>query len=129
MKNFRRLGTAPMLIVEDEVQVLLLAESILQGAGYDTLTASTLAEAQAVLHSEHKVDLIFTDITLGDADEAGLQVGQFANQLKELPVIYTTGRGVTDGMIALFVERHAFLPKPWKPEDLIAKVAEMLREP
>jgi DNA-binding NtrC family response regulator len=120
---------ATVLIVEDEVQVLLLAESILQGAGYDTLTASTLAEAQAVLHSEHKVDLIFTDITLGDADEAGLQVGQFANQLKELPVIYTTGRGVTDGMIALFVERHAFLPKPWKPEDLIAKVAEMLREP
>jgi DNA-binding NtrC family response regulator len=121
---------ALVLIVEDETQVLLLAESILQGAGYETLTASSLAEAQAILHSpEHKIDVIFTDITLGDEAEAGLQVGQIASQLESIPVVYTTGRGVTDGMIALFAERHAFLPKPWKPENLIAKVAEMLRGP
>jgi DNA-binding NtrC family response regulator len=120
---------ATVLIVEDETQVLLLAQRILQQAGYETLSASTLAEAQAILHSEHKVDLIFTDITLGDENEAGLQVGQVASQLKSLPVIYTTGRGVTDGMIALFAERHAFLPKPWKPERLIQTVAELLREP
>jgi DNA-binding NtrC family response regulator len=58
-----------------------------------------------------------------------VQVGQVAGQLKSLPVIYTTGRGVTDGMIALFAERHAFLPKPWTPERLIQTVAELLREP
>jgi DNA-binding NtrC family response regulator len=120
---------ATVLIVEDEPQILLLAESILKQAGYETLSASTLAEAQAILHSEHKIDLIFTDITLGDEIEAGLEVGQVAGQLKSLPVIYTTGRGVTDGMIALFAERHAFLPKPWMPERLIQAVAELLREP
>jgi hypothetical protein len=44
---------AVVLIVEDEVQVLVLAESILQHAEYETLSASTLAEADAVIHSEN----------------------------------------------------------------------------
>jgi two-component system, response regulator PdtaR len=121
---------ATVLIVEDVAQVLVLAESILQEAGYETLSASTLAEAQAILDSEQQIDLVFTDIELRDEPEAGLQVGQAATQANQgIPVIYTTARGATDGMIALFVEPHAFLPKPWKPEQLIGTVADLLRKP
>ena len=78
---------AIVLIVEDEVQVLVLAESILQHAGYETLSASTLAEADAVIHSENKFDLIFTDLGLGNQAEAGL--GQSASQARPgIPVLY-----------------------------------------
>jgi hypothetical protein len=35
-----------------------------------------------------------------------------------LKVLYTSGQGVTDGMIALFVENSAYLPKPYTVEQL-----------
>jgi CheY-like chemotaxis protein len=37
---------ARIVIVEDEIQVLMLAESVLQQAGHDTVCASTVAEAK-----------------------------------------------------------------------------------
>jgi len=44
----------------------MLAESVLQQAGHDTVSASTLAEAQAIINSKpEKSDLMFTDVQLG----------------------------------------------------------------
>ena len=49
---------ACVLIVEDETQVLMLAESVLQQAGHDTLSAATVAEAQAIIiNSDEKFAL------------------------------------------------------------------------
>ncbi len=36
---------ASVLIVEDEAAILMLAESVIQDAGYDTLSAASLPEA------------------------------------------------------------------------------------
>jgi CheY-like chemotaxis protein len=41
-----------VLIVEDDTQVRMLAEAVLQGAGYETRSASTRAEAQAFFASD-----------------------------------------------------------------------------
>ena len=119
---------ASILVVEDEPTVLILGESVLQRAGYETLTAGTLAEAQAVIHSDRKLDLVFTDITLPDNPEGGLQVGQLVRQARPgVPVLYTSGRALTDGMKELFVERSSFLPKPYTDEHLITAMAALLR--
>ena len=119
---------AIVLIVEDEVQVLVLAESILQHAGYETLSASTLAEADSIVQSENKIDLIFTDLGLGDQAEAGLELGQSASQARPgIPILYTSGRSLTDGMRSLFSEPCAFLPKPYTDHNLIHGIAELLR--
>jgi len=119
---------ASILVVEDEPTVLVLGESVLQRAGYETLTAGTLAEAQAVIHSDQKLDLVFTDITLPDNPEGGLQVGQLVRQARPgVPVLYTSGRALTDGMKELFVERSSFLLKPYTDEQLITATAGLLR--
>jgi DNA-binding NtrC family response regulator len=112
---------ATVLIVEDDTEVRVLAGSIFREAGYTTLSAGTLTEAHAILHSE-------TDMTLVDEQEAGLQIGQSAAQAGDgVPVIYTTGRGVTDGMIALFLEPHRFVPKPWTEQ--VLRAADDLLQP
>lgn len=119
---------ASILVVEDEPTVLVLGESVLQRAGYETLTAGTLAEAQAVIHSDQKLDLVFTDITLPENPEGGLQIGQLVRQARPgVPVLYTSGRALTDGMKELFVKRSSFLPKPYTDEQLISAVADLLR--
>ena len=73
---------ARIVIVEDEIQVLMLAESVLQQAGHDTVSASTVAEAQALINSKHdKFDLVFADVELGggvrrSSDRTSYQSGQ-----------------------------------------------------
>ena len=53
---------AVVLIVEDEEQVRLLAESYLQEQGHQTVSAATAEEALAALEATERVDLLFTDI-------------------------------------------------------------------
>jgi DNA-binding NtrC family response regulator len=118
-----------VLVVEDEAPILVLVESILQEAGYETLSASTLAEAEALIHSDRPIDLVFTDVNLGADHEGGLQVGQTVRQAKpKTPVVYTSGRGLTDGMKNLFVKQSLFLPKPYTNEQLVEAVASLLRK-
>jgi DNA-binding NtrC family response regulator len=121
-------NVAVVLIVEDDEQVRVMADSILQDAGYETRSAATMAEAHAILASDEKIDLLFVDLELMDDQEAGLDVAQAAAKTRQgLPVIYTTGRGITDGMLALFVKRNVFLAKPYRAEQLLTAVANVLK--
>ncbi len=110
---------ARVLIVEDEEQVRVLAESYLREQGHQTLSAATPAETLAALKVADGIDLLFTDLGLGDERQAGLDLAKEARrQRPDLKVLYTTGQGVTDGMKAMMVERSALLEKPYTVEQL-----------
>ncbi len=118
---------AVVLIVEDEEQVRVLAEAIVQEAGHETLTAATAEQAVAMIGERPDIDLLFTDIGLQQDLEAGLQLARdLVVRKPALPVLYTTGQGVTDGMRAMFTEPFGFLPKPYTPDDLKAAVGNLL---
>ena len=118
---------ARILVVEDDTQVRTLAVSILQEAGHETLSAATVAEGQAIIHSAENFDMVFTDVTLANHDEGGITIGQMAGQERPgTPVLYTSGRALTDGMKSLFAERSAFLPKPYTPQQLTEAIADLL---
>ena len=109
---------AVVLIVEDEEQVRVLAEAIIQELGHETLTAGTAEQALGVIQERPDVDLLFTDIGLQQDLEAGLKLAKgIAARRPGLPVLYTTGQGVTDGMRAMFADPFGFLPKPYTPDD------------
>jgi two-component system, NtrC family, nitrogen regulation response regulator NtrX len=117
---------ALILIVEDEEQVRVLAESILQERGHETLSAGTTEQALALLEGERKPDLLFTDITMQGDVQAGLHLAQEAmKRVPEMPVLYTTGQGITDGMKALFVDPHGYIPKPYTADQLGIAVANL----
>jgi CheY-like chemotaxis protein len=118
---------AVVLIVEDEEQVRVLAEAIVQELGHETLTAGTAEQALAVIQERPDVDLLFTDIGLQQDLEAGLQLAKgIAARKPGLPVLYTTGQGVTDGMRAMFADPFGFLPKPYTPDDLTTALGNLL---
>ena len=53
--------------------------------------------------------------------EAGLRLATKACEIRpDLRVLYTTGQGITDGMLAMFVKNSAFLPKPYTVDQLTA---------
>jgi DNA-binding NtrC family response regulator len=120
---------AIILVVEDEPPVLVLAESLLKQAGYLTLSAGRVAAARPILESDQELHAIFTDIPLADDPEGGLQIGRLSAELRPgLPVLYTTGRGVTDAMIHRFVQPSEFLAKPYTGPQLTTALANLLRD-
>jgi two-component system cell cycle sensor histidine kinase/response regulator CckA len=118
---------ASVLLVEDDEQVRVLAESILKDAGHSVVTATGIDGSQALLDGEQPVDVLFVDITLGNDPEAGLKTAQHARERRpHLPILYTTGLAVDDGMKALFVEPCQFMPKPYTAEQLKKSIAFLL---
>ena len=119
---------AKVLIVEDEAMVLVLAESVIQSAGYETISAASLSEATALVSSKDgHLDLVFTDINLGDDAEGGVQIGHLVRQQRPaVPVLYTSGRNLTDGLKEMLVDRSDFLPKPYTDTQLLEALAALL---
>ncbi len=110
---------ATILMVEDEDQVRVLAESYLRDQGHQTLSAATAEEAMAVLAERDNVDLLFVDVELAEGRQQGLELAnKVVARNPKLKVLYTTEQAVTDGMRALLVEKSAVLPKPYTIEQL-----------
>jgi DNA-binding NtrC family response regulator len=110
---------AIILLVEDDEQVRVLAESFLQTTGHSTLSAASSEQALALLETNDPVDLLFVDVNLHGDAEAGLSLAKKAIELRpNLKVLYTSAQGLTDGMTALFVPNSAYLPKAYTVEQL-----------
>ncbi len=110
---------AIVLLVEDDDQVRVLTGSFLEQQGHRVLSAGTAGGAIAILKKTDHVDLLFTDVDLRGEIAAGIDLAVDAKQAHaNLRVLYTTGRAITDGMKARFVEGSAFLEKPYTVEQL-----------
>jgi CheY-like chemotaxis protein len=110
---------AIVLLVEDEDQVRLLAESYLEEQGHQVLSAGTPQGALAILQNSPGVDVLFTDLDLKGDIHAGIKLADEAvRALPKLRVLYATGRAITDGMRARFVPGSGVLEKPYTVDQL-----------
>jgi PAS domain S-box-containing protein len=57
-------GSETILIVDDEVELLQLADQYLSALGYRTFTAENAAQALKVLTGDEKIDLLFSDVVM-----------------------------------------------------------------
>ena len=118
---------AVILIVDDDVFISAIAETMIQEWGHDTLLASDVDEALSLLRSSQHIDALFTDIYLKRAVLGGCDLAPQAVMLwPKLRVLYTTGNSITDKMKALFVEGSHFLQKPYTQQQLQTSVEELL---
>lgn len=69
---------AIVLLVENEDQVRVLAESYLEEQGYTVLTAASKDGALAILESSQAIDVLFVDLGLKDEIDGGLDLGKSA---------------------------------------------------
>jgi DNA-binding response OmpR family regulator len=114
---------ATVLLVEDDDQVRVLAESYLEEQGHEVLSAGTAPGALALLAKSSQLELLFTNVDLKGEIAAGIGLPHEAvnrrPNLKE--------RNLTDGMKARFVKNSAFLPKPYTVEQLLATLSVHFR--
>jgi DNA-binding NtrC family response regulator len=119
---------AVVLVVEDEPHVLFLALLILRKLGHETIFARTLAEAQGIIHSDQKFDLVFTDLKLANYPQGGFTVGQLVQEHRlGIPVLFTSGQFDVRETNVLFSEPNSFLRKPYTAQALSLAIANLLQ--
>ncbi|GJE61150.1 response regulator [Methylobacterium trifolii] len=114
-----------VLVVEDEPAVCELAAEALLDEGYRVLTAADAWEAEAILAREN-VDLLFTDIDLARNTNGIVLARHARSQCPDLPVVYTSG-GRSCLSQGEGVSESVFVPKPYRPSQLVALTNDILR--
>jgi two-component system cell cycle sensor histidine kinase/response regulator CckA len=124
----RKSGGGSVLVVEDEQIVRDLAVRILAGAGYQVLGATSPQEAIRIAEeSAGPLDLLLTDVVM----PGGVSGVDLANRLvltrPRLEVLFMSGYS-EEAAMRFGVPRGGsqFLAKPFLPDDLLAKVADLL---
>lgn len=119
-------GRRHILLVEDEADLRALVQRILQEAGYEVSCASDAQEARAALQAGQLPDALVTDLSMPGEDGV-LLAGEFRRLRPRLPVLFTSGypdrleRIEQQGM-----ESVATLAKPFPPDQLLAKLEQLL---
>jgi two-component system cell cycle sensor histidine kinase/response regulator CckA len=112
-----------VLIVDDEPDVLDFVGYVLREAGFATTEVGDGQAALMKLTGGQEFDLLLTDINMPGID--GFELARRARQLRpELRVLHASG-GYFPGMLPDLV-REDFLPKPFRPRDLLNCVFEIL---
>lgn len=114
-----RSDPAVILVLDDEFLIAVAIESILTEAGYEVVSAVSIAEARRLM-SERPPDLAVLDFRLGDgaADLAADLVGA------GVPLLFCTG-SLPEEVQAVF-PGAAVVAKPFADDILLAAVRRML---
>jgi CheY-like chemotaxis protein len=116
---------ATVLIVEDQTQILALAQSLLEEEGYKTLSATTADGALAVLAEAKPVDILLVDIILSGDMQAGIELAKHAVEMNpDLKVIYSTALTLTDRTKELLLPGSVILEKPYTVDELLTSLSE-----
>jgi PAS domain S-box-containing protein len=121
-------GTGLILVVDDELFVLEVARRILEGYGYDVLTAENGRQALEIFKQRSKeIDLVVLDKTMPDLDGEETFRAMKAVQ-PDLLAILTSGYQETEVTTHfLSNELAGFVQKPYLPETLAFKIKQALQ--
>jgi DNA-binding response OmpR family regulator len=119
------MGTATILVVDDERKILDLVRSYLEGEGYAVLLAESGQRALETMQRAHP-DLIVLDLMLPDL--AGEEVARVVRGHSDVPIIMLTAKASEDDRVAgLHLGADDYLVKPFSPRELVARIEAVLR--
>ena len=114
-----------ILIIDDDIQLSELIGEFLESFNYDVYSKHNPKEGLAFLN-ETGADIVILDIMLPGMD--GFQVLRKIRENSTIPVVMLTARGeVTDRIVGLELGADDYLPKPFEPRELLARIQSILR--
>jgi DNA-binding response OmpR family regulator len=119
------MGTATVLVVDDERKIRDLVRSYLELEGYSVLVADT-GERALEAASRSDPDLVVLD--LGLPDLPGEEVARTLRTGSNVAIIMLTAKAAEDDRVAgLRLGADDYLAKPFSPRELVARVEAVLR--
>ena len=117
--------SARVLLVEDDARLAGMVADYLGEAGFRSAIAATGDEAQRLLKRE-AFDAVILDLMLPDTD--GLDLCKRIRAESTIPLLMLTARGdPLDRVVGLELGADDYLPKPFEPRELLARLRAILR--
>jgi DNA-binding response OmpR family regulator len=117
---------ATILIVDDEPDVREVLEEYFAAHGYAAIGAESAAAAKVVVATQ-PVDLALVDINMPGED--GLSFARYVRERHAsiAVVMLTSAATVVDRIVGLEMGADDYVPKPFDPRELVARVKSVLR--
>jgi CheY-like chemotaxis protein len=120
-----------VLVVDDEPVDVIVIQKSLERAGYRVWTAAACAEGIEVFraHAE-EIDLLVADVSL--PDRTGIELAKGCLRLKRtLKVLFISGWTGAEFLeyVGIPKEDLHFLPKPFRAQKIVSRVAAVLASP
>jgi two-component system, OmpR family, phosphate regulon response regulator OmpR len=114
-----------LLLIEDDTRLADMVSEYLGKAGFQVIHAENGRRGLA-LHGREPVDAVILDLMLPDAD--GLEICRMIRARSDSPILMLTARGdPMDRVVGLEMGADDYLPKPFEPRELLARLRAILR--
>lgn len=115
-----------VLVVDDDMRLRALLERYLSEQGFQVRTAANAEQMDRLLTRE-SIHLIVLDLMLPGED--GLSIcRRLRSQNNPIPIIMVTAKGEeVDRIVGLEIGADDYIPKPFNPRELLARIRAVLR--
>jgi two-component system phosphate regulon response regulator OmpR len=114
-----------ILLIEDDARLAEMVKNYLGGAGF-AVTIAGKGAAGIALEARETFDALILDLMLPDMD--GLDVCRRIRKRAQTPILMLTARGdAMDRVVGLEMGADDYLPKPFEPRELLARLKSILR--
>src|SRR4051794_1076147 len=114
-----------ILLIEDDVRLATMVRDYLSEAGFHVTSTHTGAHGERLLRQE-SFDAAILDLMLPDGD--GLDICRRIRGHSPIPILMLTARGdPADRVVGLELGADDYLPKPFEPRELLARLRAILR--
>ena len=119
---------AHLLLIDDDARLAAMVGDYLRGHGYEVDVAGSLGEGRERLRRA-AYDALVLDLMLPDGDGLDLTRELRADaRTRRLPLLMLTARGEPmDRIVGLELGADDYLPKPFEPRELLARLKALLR--
>ena len=123
------MSTHHLLLIEDDVRLAAMVSEYLTQSGF---RVSHMADGASGLNAvqAQPVDLVVLDLMLPDIDglEVCRRIRALPGEAGRLPVLMLTAKGdPMDRIVGLELGADDYLPKPFEPRELLARIRAVLR--
>ncbi|MDA7418323.1 response regulator transcription factor [Xenophilus arseniciresistens] len=123
------MSTPQLLMIEDDARLAQMVSEYLTQSGFAVSHAGDGASGLAQLQ-ERAPDLVILDLMLPDTDGLDVcrRIRALPGPLAKVPVLMLTAKGdPMDRIIGLELGADDYLPKPFEPRELLARIRAVLR--
>ena len=114
-----------LLVVDDDPELRELTQAYLMKNGFIVNTVESSVGMDEFL-ATNDVDLLILDLML--PGEHGLAIAKRLKKKKDLPIIIVSAQGEDiDRIVGLEIGADDYLPKPFNPRELLARIRAVLR--